>query len=171
MPALFELQMTSKDGLDYAQLLLEWRFNLAEGSSYSFDFIPKLGGGVGLIEFGKTEILEGKTPPVILDKGTVDAGDEIRAELFGGVLQAVVGANITLFGGVNILAQGGWNLAFLPDLDLRTDPKDSDSDEIKLNGDDKALVKPELGSTEQAGVEPKVKSNGYIAMLSVGYRF
>ena len=64
-----------------AQLLLDWRFNLAEGSSYSFDFIPKLGGGVGLIEFGKTEILEGKTPPVILDKGTVDAGDEIRAEL------------------------------------------------------------------------------------------
>ena len=63
------------------------------------------------------------------------------------------------------------NLAFLPDLDLRTDPKDSDSDEIKLNGDDEALVRPELGSTEQAGVEPKVKSNGYVGMFSVGYRF
>ena len=36
---------------------------------------------------------------------------------------------------------------------------------------DEALVKPEIGSTEQAGVEPKVKSNGYVAMLSVGYRF
>ena len=50
-------------------------------------------------------------------------------------------------------------------------PKDSGSDEVKLNGDDEALVKPEIGSTEQAGVEPKVKSNGYVAMLSVGYRF
>ena len=70
-----------------------------------------------------------------------------------------------------VLAQGGWNLAFLPDLDLRTDPKDSDSDEVKLNGDDEALVRPELGSTEQAGVEPKVKSNGYVGMFSVGYRF
>lgn len=171
VPALFEIQMTSKDGLDYGQLLLGWRFHLKQGSSYSFDFIPKLGAGVGLVEFGKVEILEGKTPPVILDKGTVHVGDEIRAELFGGVLQAVVSANITLAGGVNILAQGGWNLAFLPDLDLRTDPKDSEFDEVKLNGDDEALVKPEIGSTEQAGVEPKVKSNGYVAMLSVGYRF
>ena len=171
LPALFEIQMASKDGLDYAQLLVGWRFHLREGSSYSLDFIPKLGAGVGLVEFGEVEILEGKTPPVVLDKGTVHVGDKIRAELFGGVLQAAVSANITLAGGVNILAQGGWNLAFLPDLDLRTDPKDSDFDEVKLNGDDEALVKPEIGSTEQAGVEPNVKSNGYVAMLSVGYRF
>ena len=171
MPAQFEIQMTSKDGLDYAQLLFGWRFNLSEGYSHSFDFIPKFGVGVGFVEFGEVEILEGKTPPVILDKGTVDVGDEIRAELFGGVLQAVVSANIRVVDEVNILAQGGWNLAFLPDLDLRTDPKNSGTDEVKFNGDDEALVKPVIGSTEQAGVEPKVKSNGYVAMLSVGYRF
>lgn len=166
-PFLAEVQYAATGEADlfgfFLGVNLKPQLNLTGDEKFSIGFIPKVGYMRGNIDFGKVEVLPGKTPPVITPEGTFYTGDEISAKVSGIAIQAALNASYSLTKSLSIGGQFGWSQALFGDMKIK-------AGDITLDMDSPVLVKKDLSSA-QAGIDPKAESSGLLLALTLDYKF
>lgn len=152
MSYLMEGQIAFASSTNLINLLVGLNWDMLRVGRFTLGFMPKIGYALGYVNFGKTVVLPGKTPPIITPEGTFDEGEEISASLGGFCYQVAVQADYAFTDKLSLTFQAGWVQAFFGNLTIK-------AGDVNLDMDSPAVVKND-GSAVQAGISPLAKSEG-----------
>ena len=142
---------------------------LVEVDNFRMGAMARIGYMMASLDAGTAQVLPGKTPPVIInDVGTFRTGDEISAELTGVITQAGLVNEFYISPDLGIRLEAGFQYAYINQLNITSGIGD---EKIELPVDNAAVVQPELGSTTQAGIDPKGQSLGLTAGIGLVFRY
>lgn len=149
-------------GINLIQALLGVHYKIMDGSKFSIALSPRIGYSMANGEIGTTEILPGKTPPVILDEGTFDADESLKVEFSGVLFQAGITPVFEVSDRLRIIANVNYGLNFARNATLRAGG-------IEIPFTSNGVVRSD-GSNTQAGINPEVKNQGVGVSVSVAFR-
>lgn len=121
----------------------------------------KLGYIRGKADLGVIELILGYTPPVILSEGTFNIGDKLEMQVSGIALNLGLSPCFQIDNQLGIRAMLGYALAFSASDALI-------SNAITVPMESPAIVLPN-GLNQQAGINPRISTNGLIFQLGVTY--
>lgn len=156
---LVEGQIALANGANLINLFLGLNWDMIQAGRFTLGIMPKVGYALGYVSFGKTEVLPGKTPPVITPEGTFYEGQDISASLGGFAYQIALQANYALTNRLSLTFQAGWTQAMFGKLTLK-------AGDVYLDMDSPAVVKND-GTATQAGISPEAQSAGMAMTLGL----
>lgn len=159
MDALLEVQATIGDFL-YGGIYVGANYKFINTSFLKVGLTPKIGYNVGMA-IGEIELINGYTPPVILDEGTFTNGDSLTMELSGIGLQIALTPEIQL-GGLSVFAQAGYQLSFVSNAIIKV------NDDLEIPMESLGVVKDNY-SAAQAGLSPVAAAGGLFIQLGVSF--
>tara|TARA_B100000405_G_scaffold230238_1_gene164632 strand:+ start:120 stop:935 length:816 start_codon:yes stop_codon:yes gene_type:complete len=140
---------------------------LVDGKNFKIGIPIRVGGIYATMDFGDLEVIEGYTPPVILngpdgEEQRFNNGDTLKAELSGPMVSAGLAAEAWLTPQLGLRAEAGFSMGFFGDMKIRSGDQD-----IPIESN--AIVKPD-GSSDSAGLAPEGGSVGLSGFAGIVYR-
>jgi hypothetical protein len=141
-------------------------YKLLDTRFLTIGIAPEIGFEYALLASSTVEMLPGKTSPIITENYTFYEGDQISgsAKGFTGSLSTLLCFNITKNIGIEAKAGIQYGIFGTPELEVGTG-----SDKKVLNFDDEAVVKAEMGSTEQIEYKGEISSTGFLFGIGIRY--
>jgi hypothetical protein len=140
---------------------------IVDGKHLKIGIPIRVGGLFAVMDFGDLEVIDGYTPPVILEDATGETqtfnnGDPLQAELSGPMVSAGLAVEGWLTPQLGLRAELGFSMGFFGDMKVRSGDQD-----IPIESN--AIVKPD-GSSNSAGLAPEGGSFGLSGFAGIVYR-
>ncbi len=140
---------------------------IVDGKHFKIGIPVRVGGLYAVMDFGDLEVIDGYTPPVIIEDAagetqTFSNGDSLQAELSGPMVSAGLAVEGWMTPQLGVRAELGFSMGFFGDMKVRSGNQD-----IPIESD--AIVKPD-GSSDPAGLAPEGGSFGLSGFAGIVYR-
>jgi hypothetical protein len=134
----------------------------------------RVGGVFGSVSLGEAKVIDGFTPPVVLDAGTINEGDPLKATITGLMASAGVLGEFWLTKKFAIRAEAQVQQGSFSAFSIAAGVDDSSTQEVdervRVQGSDASVVKTTNGSREQADMQPGGGTFGVSGFVGVSLR-
>ncbi len=165
------------DDFIVGELSLGPRF-FKKASKATLSISPKIGYILGNVGFGKVNLIEGTTAPVILDEGTFNVGDEIRTDISALSYGLTGKADYSLGDKFGLYLEVGYKGGISDDAEVVTNPEGNPENKTSIKLDSPAVVNPASPTDEDypttgnnpMNMQPKIEVQGTTFQIGISYR-
>jgi hypothetical protein len=169
---IFELYAGGVSNLGGGALLFGCDLRMEKGQ-FVLGVPLRVGAVFGTISLGDAEIIDGFTPPVELDAGTINEGDPLNATITGIMASVGVLGEFWLTKKFAIRAEAQVQQGSFSGFTIAAGEDDSETQEVdervRVRGSDASVVKTN-GSREQSGMQPGGGTFGVSGFVGVSLR-
>jgi hypothetical protein len=170
---IFELYAGGVSNLGGGALLIGGDLRMEKGQ-FVLGVPLRVGAVFGTISLGDAKIIDGFTPPVLLDAGAINEGDPLNATITGIMASVGVLGEFWLTKKFAIRAEAQVQQGSFSAFSIAAGEDDSETQEVDervhVQGSDASVVKTTNGSREQSGMQPGGGTFGVSGFVGVSLR-